>query len=415
MTGACLRVGGVNAETEALRVQEPRPPRVAVVHWGSTGGGPLFHLHLAGAVAVAAPHRTVVCSSASSDQRARYAVLQVPHQSVDLPSDLPRSPRGWLGVIRAVARVRRFLQRQHVDVVVIAMESPHLFLLAPFLRGRRRRVVFGLHDPDFHPGERSMVKVAARFMTIASSDGLLTWSHAAEVVLRKKLQSSKMACFSTVHGAYGRPAAQPRTLDANARVTLGFFGRIQPYKGVGMLLSAFQELSAATVDKYRLVIYGEGELPVDPDPATIGDVELYNRWIADSEVPSLLRGIDIMVLPYLEASQSGVLALALAAGVPSVATPVGGLREQIEDSGAGVVAEAVSPGALADAVQRLAMNPDGYRSLSAAALNSAAGAYSWERVAVDVDAVARSVHSRPAASLLTRLRAATLLSRRRPT
>jgi glycosyltransferase involved in cell wall biosynthesis len=294
------------------------------------------------------------------------------------------------------------------------MESPQLFPLAPFLRGRGRRIIFGLHDPEFHPGEWTWFKAAARFAGISCSDGLLTWSKAAQTVVRQRLRSSHMPCFASVHGAYGEPVSEPRSLKPEGPVTLAFFGRIQPYKGVDLLLSAVQMLEETAAGRYQLVIYGEGRLPSDPDPATMSQVEVHNRWVEDAEVSSILRGVDIMVLPYVEASQSGVLALAMAAGVPSVVTPVGGLAEQINGSGAGVVAGSVSAEAVADAVRTLAEDPERYRGHSAAGRAAAVGEFSWERVAADVEMAARSVQSRAPVPLLARLRAAAALSGSRP-
>ena len=64
-----------------------------------------------------------------------------------------------------------------------------------------------------------------------------------------------------------------------------------------------------------------------------------------------------MVLPYLEASQSGVIPAAFAAGRPVVVTPVDGLVEQVRDGVNGVVAGAATAEALADALRRLAADP----------------------------------------------------------
>jgi glycosyltransferase involved in cell wall biosynthesis len=58
-------------------------------------------------------------------------------------------------------------------------------------------------------------------------------------------------------------------------------------------------------------------------------VVVENRWVAETAIADLLAWSDAIVLPYREASQSGVAAAALAAGRPVIATRVGGLAEQL--------------------------------------------------------------------------------------
>jgi glycosyltransferase involved in cell wall biosynthesis len=64
------------------------------------------------------------------------------------------------------------------------------------------------------------------------------------------------------------------------------------------------------------------------------------------------------MLPYDEASQSGVAASAYAAGCPVVPTPIGGLVEQVTPNQTGIVARDMSAEALADAVLEFVENPD---------------------------------------------------------
>ena len=76
-----------------------------------------------------------------------------------------------------------------------------------------------------------------------------------------------------------------------------------------------------------------------------------NRWLDYDEVTAVHGEYDCMVLSNIEASQSGVVALAYGLGMPVVATPVGGLTEQIKDRQSGLIAQSVSAAALADAME----------------------------------------------------------------
>jgi len=82
-----------------------------------------------------------------------------------------------------------------------------------------------------------------------------------------------------------------------------------------------------------------------------GRIHVFNRYIDDEEVPRFFSAADLCVLPYKSATQSGITAIALHFDVPMVATPVGGLAESIGRPGLGVMADAASAEALADAIR----------------------------------------------------------------
>ena len=111
-----------------------------------------------------------------------------------------------------------------------------------------------------------------------------------------------------------------------------FFGRIRPYKGIEHLLAAFRPL-AADHSNYRLIIAGEPkkgseeyreeiEQIVKRDFAP-GRIVLRIQFIPDEEMEIYLKAADVLVLPYKEIFQSGVLFLAYSFGLPVVATDVG--------------------------------------------------------------------------------------------
>ena len=86
-----------------------------------------------------------------------------------------------------------------------------------------------------------------------------------------------------------------------------------------------------------------------------------NRYIPEGELPGILERSDLIVLPYREASQSGVMVLAEAAGVPVVGTPTGALVEQIVPGVNGLIADAVDAKALAYSIGRFLDDPGLYQ------------------------------------------------------
>ncbi len=101
---------------------------------------------------------------------------------------------------------------------------------------------------------------------------------------------------------------------------------------------------------------GEGALGACGPRLQAMGAHVVNRWISESEISEQFSRYHAVVLSHIEASQSGVAATALGAGLPLIATPVGGLVEQIEVGQTGLIAERVDAQALADAVERLMLN-----------------------------------------------------------
>jgi glycosyltransferase involved in cell wall biosynthesis len=128
--------------------------------------------------------------------------------------------------------------------------------------------------------------------------------------------------------------------------TILFFGGIRPYKGVEYLTRAFNRV-ARQDRRYRLVIAGEpkkeaarywGEIQAEIErDASRAQVIQETRYIQDEETEIYFKAADVLVLPYTNVYQSGVLFLAYSFGLPVIATDVGALRDDIVEGKTGYV------------------------------------------------------------------------------
>ena len=125
------------------------------------------------------------------------------------------------------------------------------------------------------------------------------------------------------------------------KTTLLYFGLIREYKGLKVLLEAFKELPS----DFQLLIVGEvyGDARHEVDSIQhhprAKDIHFENRFVEDDEVAGIFSMSDLVVLPYLRASQSGVTAVAIHFEKPIVASNVGGLSEFILVDETGVLVE----------------------------------------------------------------------------
>ena len=159
-----------------------------------------------------------------------------------------------------------------------------------------------------------------------------------------------------------------------------FFGQVLRYKGVDQLLEAFGLMHASNAPA-RLLVAGrcgdaalrrELQLAIASHPCR-ARITWLDGYVPDDHVGALMQAADCLVMPYRYIDQSGVLFMAMSAGLPVVATRVGALPDFIRP-GAGETVPPGDPAAFAAAVERtLAELPD------RASLIAAASRYEWCR------------------------------------
>lgn len=137
---------------------------------------------------------------------------------------------------------------------------------------------------------------------------------------------------STLRKLYGIPE--------NANVLL-FFGLIREYKGLSILIEAFNKIAETRKDMY-LLIAGEfyepqNEYEEQIRPEFMDRVQIKNYFLSDKEAAEILTLSDILILPYKSATQSGVLADAIAYGLPAIATNEPGFNDFIENDRSGII------------------------------------------------------------------------------
>jgi glycosyltransferase involved in cell wall biosynthesis len=235
-----------------------------------------------------------------------------------------------------LAFVWRHTRRTGPDVVHAQYNyEPRLLALALGLPS-----VLTVHDPVPHPGQpklgRSQQVVADAWLRRASR--VVVHGEA----LKDALPSSTASRAVVIpHGLVPERAPLPTP----ETPTVLLWGRLEPYKGVEILLEAMPAIWAQRPD-VKLVVAGTGPsaraVPRDPR------IERHLEYVPEAKLHALLARASLVVLPYTEASQSGVGSLAVAAGVPVIVSDVGALPDLSLDPS--YVVPAGESGALASAI-----------------------------------------------------------------
>jgi glycosyltransferase involved in cell wall biosynthesis len=239
-------------------------------------------------------------------RRAGVTVIEVPRRLSD-----PRGASELLRIRSQIARFRADIVHAHDGA------DPRVLAVLP-----RVPLVLTLHDPVPHPGQ-PMAVARKRWFLLGSRDA---WRARADVIVvhsdrlkdETALQGSQR-CVVIAHGltVHGRPLAPP-SLPA-----VGFFGRLAPYKGLDVLARAMPKVWADRPDvQLRVAGAGEAELPLTDER-----IRVERRYLPEADVARFFSQTSLAVLPYTQASQTGVGSVAVGYGIPIIASRLGGLPD----------------------------------------------------------------------------------------
>jgi glycosyltransferase involved in cell wall biosynthesis len=308
--------------------------------------------------------------------------------------------RGWPGsfsrkveaVLDAFA-VARQARRLRPDVLHLHCTNPIALLYLSRLRKLERPLVSTAHVVT--PHERIPFQDAIYRRIHRLGDLVVAHSEFDKKRLTDEFAVGPERVAVIPHGEYGFFARGGEPVDRDeARRGLGlgprdetalFFGYIREYKGLDLLLDAWPAVVAAR-PAARLVVAGdpvrlrhERRVELERRAERLGAVHRFG-YVPFADVRRYFAAADVLVMPYRHISQSGVLYLALALGVPVVATRVGALPEMLEDGASALLVPPELPGELASALIR-AFGDAGLRERLADGGRRVAEAHSWPAVA----------------------------------
>jgi glycosyltransferase involved in cell wall biosynthesis len=373
-----------------------KPLRVLLWYWGRRGGGPRYTLELAKALAARGDVELYLSLSRQSDYAKQCEVLKA---RARLDVDTYRSFPGFVANSLRLPLIRRqfvrFLRKYSIGVVLCTMDHLWNAYMVGSIRNSGALYMLTVHDACRHPGENQPWREWLLARDIATSDGALVLTHSVGEALQQLHDYPADRIFESAHGHFGEYVRDaPRALPEDRPVRLLFFGRILPYKGLDLLLDAM-EILWIKHPNLELEIWGDGDLSQYQGRIDrMGRVRLENRWIDEADILGIFKRTDLLVLPYREASQSGVVGIAQAYGMPCVATPIPGLCEQVQHEVNGVVVSTVEATSLADGLMSLIEQPELYAHLSQGCLETARHELSWDHIGETVLAAVRALHEK---------------------
>jgi glycosyltransferase involved in cell wall biosynthesis len=244
----------------------------------------------------------------------------------------PLSPASWR---KAIHLTKAFAP----DVVVYEWWQPFFGLLVgtlarAFKRAGIRQIIecHNVYPHEGSPFDRRLLKFAFapvdRFITHALADR----SKLARIVPHQHIAVSLLPRFEEFAGATGHQRNGHQLL---------FFGKVRRYKGLDVLLRAMPKVLAQVECDLRIV--GEFYESLDRYRRLISalglerHVRIVSRYVSNEEVPGIFAQADVLVLPYVSASQSAVAQIAFVNALPVIASTAGGLAEAVSDNVTGLL------------------------------------------------------------------------------
>ena len=268
-----------------------------------------------------------------------------------------------------------------------------------------RQVTYTAHNPFPHELKARDIRKYSRIYKRVNHIIALTNFTKNEVIAHCRISAEKISVlphgdYEALFSRYGfnNDLAKKVRQKAGNRKIIAFLGHIRPYKGLEVFVDSFGLIKQRMPNSFFLIA----------GSVLIGDKKEWEEKLAEScnpedlwtdisfvrveDLKAYLSVIDVLVQPYISASQSGNTTMAYAAGVPVISTSVGGLAEMTEDGKTGYIIAPGAPEEIANAVNNC-FEGDNYEKMSHNARRAAAEQFNWEKIAEQTAAVYRKVMS----------------------
>jgi glycosyltransferase involved in cell wall biosynthesis len=270
----------------------------------------------------------------------------------------PLNPLTWL-------RTAQRISREKPDALILQWWVPYWapvwILLARWVQLQTRAsILFICHNVLPHE-QRVWDKTLARWV-LTLGDGFVVHSESDRQRLLSILPKASVqvvplpshASLSQTVTVYSKIEARELLSLPADQATVLFFGLVRPYKGLEILLEAIS--SAQRSMKLHLLVAGEFWIPEQEIRKRVAELNLteavtiVNRYIPNEELGFYFGAADVVVLPYLDATQSSVIQLAYGFGKPVITTTVGGLPDVVINGETGFLVPPNDSQALAETI-----------------------------------------------------------------
>lgn len=269
--------------------------------------------------------------------------------------------------VRQMNIIKKFYNSYRIDKIIdninpdiVVLDS---YLLTYFVTAfkRRKSSLLIVHDPFFHSGEKFLMDILLRKFYFSFLDNKLILNENQKEDFIKHYKENPSKIFSSFLSVYEYLTYYKKPkIEKSEAFNVLFFGRISPYKGIKFLLDAVVDIiTNYTNVNISLTVAGSGDYDFDISPYyNYSQIKIINKFTTQEELAELISQSSVVVCPYLDATQSGVVMSSFAFKKPVIATNVGGLPEMVKDGETGIIIEPKDSEAIRDAILNLYQSPE---------------------------------------------------------
>lgn len=270
------------------------------------------------------------------------------------------NPFNWI-------KVARLLKKEKADLIVFDWWHPFFsfchFTISKLISSAYKNKILFITENFLSHESLFFEKTLTRF-GLSNASYFMALSSTVEADLKSTFPSKKI--FQSQLPVFGCYDLNPDFNSEKFKMQLGyqtgnkillFFGYVRKYKGLHVLIESMPEI-LTKIPEARLLVVGEFYDSEENYTNLITQLQLndkikiINRFIPNEEIGNYYSICDLVVLPYLSATQSGVLNVAYGFNKPAIVTKVGGLTDSMENEKTGIIVESGSTKSLADGVAR---------------------------------------------------------------
>lgn len=261
-------------------------------------------------------------------------------------------------------KINQLIKKINPDVIII--DNITFTYLWSAIRLRKKALLI-VHDPFQHSGEEFVIDKYLRkfFFKLIDNKILLNNTQKDQFILENKEENENIhTSFLSVYNYltyYNDPVKNMVTDEFN----ILFFGRISSYKGIQFLLDTYTDMISSKYQDITLTIAGSGDFDFDIDIYKSNpNIKILNKFVSPEELALLINDCSVVVCPYTDATQSGVVMSAFAFKKPVIATNVGGLPEMVTHQKTGIIIEKNNKKQLSEAIVLLYSNREIIETMS---------------------------------------------------
>lgn len=270
-----------------------------------------------------------------------------------------KSPKRIINFCISSIAERKFIETINPDFVYFFHDP--IYSLS-FIFSSKIKWGIAVHDPAPHGAGRKGINYLRKII-FYKCENFFLFSESLKTKFidnyhlhKKNIYSTLLGVYSHLYTLYGTRSLIKKNKSQILKIL--FFGNIHPYKGLKYLLEAIKMLREAGYNNIEITVAGRGHIEdTIIDLVEENGIYVINSFVPEELLASFIEESDVVICPYTEATQSGVIMSAYAFCTPVIATNVGGLVDMVQDGVTGRLIEACSSHSIVEAIIDILNNP----------------------------------------------------------